>query len=80
MAQKLVHDEMTPDGAWVHTNSTYDETVALMIEANPKAVEFIRGLYDGITFVGGFETQFAYQLVKDYLNKNFENQPMTHSR
>lgn len=67
----LTNSKITEDGAWVHVNSEYDETVEKMMEKHPRATELILGLADGYRFIGGVDSQIAYLLVSDYVNKNF---------
>ena len=77
----LVNSEISVenDGAWIHTNSNYNETVAKVIETHPEAVNLILRLSKGYgTFIGGSSSQFAYLLVNDYLNNNFKNGNRTH--
>lgn len=60
------------DGAWVHTHSEYNETVAKIIESHPAAVKLILSLSQGYgIFTGGVDSQFAWLLVNDYLKHNF---------
>lgn len=77
----LVNSEISVenDGAWIHTNSEYNEVVAKVIETYPEAVNLILGLSKGYgIFIGGTSSQFAYLLVNDYLNHNFNRGNRTH--
>mgnify|MGYP003318002870 CR=1 FL=1 len=80
----LVNHEisMENDGAWVHTNSDYNEVVAKIIESNPNAVNLILSLRssNGVSYIGGIDSQFAYLLVTDYLKENFSSKSNGHTR
>ncbi len=56
----------------VHTNSNYDESIAKIIEGNPRVVELVTRLYNKSngTFIGGIDAQMLYMMVNDYLKGN----------
>ncbi len=76
IAPSILNSEVRDDadGAWVHVNSEYNEVVDMIIKQHPKAVKLILNLKnDNYTFTGGYGAQHAFNLINDYMNRNFDD-------
>lgn len=61
----------TSNGAQVHLNSSYDELIDRAIQCSPKVREAFLKLNGSHGFIGYADSQAAYLLVDDYINRNF---------